>query len=141
MGVVALYSSFPAVVDEFLSSCNTKDKTLHAGFFSGFEYELVKQIANTLLPATSTPSASDVTVPYFIELVIKNCMSKWGLPVLHIEMEYGENEKAMRADMISSAKEMLESSAPAWVIEVDTPAVLYMKWAQHAWAIIPKLLY
>jgi choline dehydrogenase-like flavoprotein len=48
---------------------------------------------------------------------------KWGLPVLHIEMEYGENEKTMRADMIKSAKEMLESSDPAWVIEVDNPAV------------------
>jgi hypothetical protein len=75
MGVVVLYSSFPAVLSGFLSSCKTKDKELRAGFFSGDEYDLVKQIADTLLPATSTPSASDAHVPYFIELVVKDCMS------------------------------------------------------------------
>ncbi|HLG40243.1 MAG TPA: GMC oxidoreductase, partial [Chitinophagaceae bacterium] len=48
---------------------------------------------------------------------------KWGLPILNIEMEYGENEKLMRSDMIAAAKEMLESSDPAWVIEVDNPSV------------------
>jgi choline dehydrogenase-like flavoprotein len=47
---------------------------------------------------------------------------KWGLPILNIEMEYGENEKAMRADMIKSAKEMLESSSPDWINEVDNPS-------------------
>jgi choline dehydrogenase-like flavoprotein len=53
----------------------------------------------------------------------ENTKDKWGLPTMHIEMEYGENEKAMRADMIKSAKEMLESSDPAWVVEVDNAAV------------------
>jgi choline dehydrogenase-like flavoprotein len=48
---------------------------------------------------------------------------KWGLPTLNIEMEYGENEKLMRKDMIAAAKEMLESSDPAWVVEADNPAV------------------
>jgi hypothetical protein len=74
MGVVALYSSFPVVVSEFLSSCNSKDKELRAGFFSDDEFNLVKQIADTLLPVTSTPGASEVHVPYFIELVVKDCM-------------------------------------------------------------------
>ena len=53
----------------------------------------------------------------------ENKKDKWGLPTLNIEMEYGENEKAMRKDMIQCAKEMLESSNPAWVTEVDNPAV------------------
>ncbi|MEZ5429309.1 MAG: GMC family oxidoreductase [Pyrinomonadaceae bacterium] len=48
---------------------------------------------------------------------------KWGLPLLCVEMEYGENEKAMRKDMIASAVEMLKSSDPAWVAEVDNPPV------------------
>jgi len=48
---------------------------------------------------------------------------KWGLPMLTIEMEYGENEKMMRSDMINAAKEMLESSDPAWVVGVDHPSV------------------
>lgn len=53
----------------------------------------------------------------------KNKKDKWGLPVLNIEMEYGENEKAMREDMKKSAKEMLESAGPAWVSEYDDPAI------------------
>jgi len=48
---------------------------------------------------------------------------KWGLPILNIEMEYGENEKLMRVDMKRAAKEMLETSDPAWVIEVDNTPV------------------
>jgi choline dehydrogenase-like flavoprotein len=48
---------------------------------------------------------------------------KWGLPILNIEMEYGENEKLMRVDMKQAAKEMLETSDPAWVIEVDNTPV------------------
>ncbi|HJS53670.1 MAG TPA: GMC family oxidoreductase [Chitinophagaceae bacterium] len=44
---------------------------------------------------------------------------KWGLPILNIEMEYGENEKLMREDMKKAAIEMLEASDPAWVKEVD----------------------
>jgi hypothetical protein len=33
MGAIALYSSFPTILGEFLSSCNTKEKSLRAGFF------------------------------------------------------------------------------------------------------------
>lgn len=48
---------------------------------------------------------------------------KWGLPVLCIEMEYGENERAMRKDMASSAVEMLKSAKADWVAEFDNPPV------------------
>ena len=48
---------------------------------------------------------------------------KWGLPMLTIDMEYGENEKKMRSDMIDAAKEMLDSSDPAWIVGVDHPSV------------------
>jgi len=48
---------------------------------------------------------------------------KWGLPLLSIEMEYGENEKAMRDDMINAAKEMLTSAGPTWVSEITDPSV------------------
>lgn len=53
----------------------------------------------------------------------KTKKDKWGLPLLNIEMEYGENEKTMRSYMIHAAKEMLESSEPAWVVEVDNPSI------------------
>ena len=48
---------------------------------------------------------------------------KWGLPLLSVAMEYGENENAMRDDMINSAKEMLDSGGPVWVSEITDPSV------------------
>ncbi len=47
---------------------------------------------------------------------------KWGSPLLCIDMEYRENEKLMRKDMISSAVELLKSSNPASVAEIDSPS-------------------
>ena len=76
MGAIALYSSFPTVLSEFLSSCNTKDKELRAGFFSDNEFHLIEGVTNALLPATSTPGALDAKVPYFLDLVVKNCLNK-----------------------------------------------------------------
>jgi Gluconate 2-dehydrogenase subunit 3 len=75
MGVVALYSSFPAILGEFISSCNTKDKKLRAGFFSNDEFHLIEQLTDSMLPKTSTPGAVEAQVPYFIDLVVKNCMN------------------------------------------------------------------
>src|SRR5215471_3744284 len=75
MGVIALYSTFPAVVSEFISSCKTNSKPLRAGFFSEDQFQLVQQITDVLLPATSTPGAIEAQVPYFVDLVVKNCMS------------------------------------------------------------------
>lgn len=48
---------------------------------------------------------------------------QWGLPVLNIDMEYGENEKAMRSDMINAAKEMLNSAGPKWVADINDPSI------------------
>ena len=48
---------------------------------------------------------------------------KWGIPVLKVEMEYGENELAMKYDMINDAKEMLGTAKPAWVADVSAAAV------------------
>jgi hypothetical protein len=76
IGAVALYSSFPAVLSEFLSSCNSGTKKQRAGFFSDDEFSLVESISDIILPKTSTPGALDVQAPYFIDLVVKNCMNK-----------------------------------------------------------------
>jgi hypothetical protein len=75
MGVVALYSSFPSVLSEFISSCNTKEKKLRAGFFSDVEFQLTEQLTDTMFPKTATPGALEIQLPYFIDLVVKNCMS------------------------------------------------------------------
>ena len=75
MGVIALYSSFPAVVSEFISSCKSSNKPLRPGFFSEDQFQVIQQITDVLLPATSTPGAMEAQVPYFVDLVVKNCMS------------------------------------------------------------------
>jgi len=76
MSAIVLYSSFPTILSEFLSSCKTKDKELRAGFFSDDEFHLIEGIADALLPATSTPGALDAKVPFFLDLVVKNCLTK-----------------------------------------------------------------
>jgi len=48
---------------------------------------------------------------------------KWGLPLLKIDMEYGDNEKAMHDDMINDAKEMLSAGDPEWVVDINDPSV------------------
>ncbi len=40
----------------------------------------------------------------------KDNKDKWGLPTIDIDCEFKENEKAMRKDMMNSAKEMLEKA-------------------------------
>jgi hypothetical protein len=76
MGAIALYSSFPSVLTQFLSSCNSNSVKQRAGYFSVDEFSLIENITDIMLPKTSTPGALDVQVPYFIELVVKDCMSK-----------------------------------------------------------------
>jgi hypothetical protein len=75
ISVITLYSSFPAILGEFISSCNTRDKQLRAGFFSDHEFRLIEELTETMLPETITPGALEVQVPYFIDLVAKNCMN------------------------------------------------------------------
>ena len=76
MGVVVLYGSFPAVLSEFLVSCKTNDKIQRAGFFSDEDFQLLNQLIDIVLPRTSTPGGLDVNVPYFIDIVVRDCMSQ-----------------------------------------------------------------
>ncbi|HEY1870625.1 MAG TPA: gluconate 2-dehydrogenase subunit 3 family protein [Chitinophagaceae bacterium] len=76
MGAIALYSSFPAILSEFLSSCKASDKKLQPTFFTEDEFHSIEQVTDILLPSTSTPGALETQVPYFIDLVVKNCMGK-----------------------------------------------------------------
>ena len=76
MGVVALYGSFPSVLSEFLVSCKTKDKILRDPvFFPDEEFALLNQLIDVILPRTSTPGGLEVNAPYFIDLVVRDCMS------------------------------------------------------------------
>jgi choline dehydrogenase-like flavoprotein len=44
---------------------------------------------------------------------------KWGLPLLKVSMEYGENEKKMRVDMQQTAVDMLKAAELDWVSPFD----------------------
>ncbi|MCB0657757.1 MAG: GMC family oxidoreductase [Saprospiraceae bacterium] len=48
---------------------------------------------------------------------------QWGLPVLEIDMAYGENEMKMRKDMQATAVEMLEKAGMEWVMPFDYGAI------------------
>src|SRR5215467_14692891 len=76
MSAIALYSSFPAILSEFLSSCKASNKKLQPTFFSEDEFHSIEQVTDILLPSTSTPGALEVQVPYFVDLIVKNCMDK-----------------------------------------------------------------
>jgi hypothetical protein len=75
MGAIALYGGFPGVLAEFASSCKSKTKTLRADFFSDDEFQLLEQVTDIMLPKTTTPGALETQVPYFLDLVVKNCLS------------------------------------------------------------------
>ena len=107
MGVVALYSSFPAVLGEFISSCNSKDKIQRAGFFTDDEFQLIEGISDSLLPATSTPGALDAQVPYFIDLVVKNCMNSKDQELIKKGLQQ-MNEQSPKFSSLSS-KEKLDA--------------------------------
>jgi hypothetical protein len=103
LGVVVLYGSFPSVLSEFLVSCNANEKILRAEFFSDGEFQLLNQVVDIILPRTSTPGAIDVNAPYFIELVVRDCMSaadqqmiRKGL--LSLEHAEGKNFLSLNAD-------------------------------------------
>jgi hypothetical protein len=75
MGAITLYSSFPSIVSEFLSSCNTKQALPRTGFFTNDEYSMIEQLADSLLPKTSTPGALEVQVPVFVDMVVQHCVA------------------------------------------------------------------
>jgi choline dehydrogenase-like flavoprotein len=61
------------------------------------------------------------TLPEYKNMVTlsEDKKDKWGLPILKISMEYGENEKKMRIDMQQTAVEMLKASELDWVEPFD----------------------
>jgi hypothetical protein len=116
MGVATLYGSFPAILSEFLVSCNQKDKQLRAGFFSDAEFSLVEAITDAMLPKTSTPGGLETQVPYFTDLVIKNCISatdqqliKKGLQQLE-EQAGGKFTSLTRQEQLSIIKKTDEAA-------------------------------
>ncbi len=75
MGAVALYSSFSDVLVRFASSCNSKAQMERAGFFADDEFALLEDVTDIMLPKTATPGGLETKVPYFLDMIVKDCLS------------------------------------------------------------------
>ena len=116
VGVVALYSSFPSILSEFISSCNTKEKKLRANFFFDDEFQLTEQLTDAMFPKTTTPGALEIQLPYFIDLIVKNRMStndqqliKKGLQQLN-EQQDGKFTSPSKEEELNTIK-MIDAAA------------------------------
>ncbi|MEP7111110.1 MAG: gluconate 2-dehydrogenase subunit 3 family protein [Ferruginibacter sp.] len=106
MGVATLYSSFPAVLGEFISSCNSGEKNLRAGFFSKDEFYLIEQVTDSMLPKTATPGALEAQVPYFIDLVVKNCMNNKDQQLLKNGLQQLNDQPAGKFSSLSPGEKL-----------------------------------
>ena len=132
MGAIALYASFPGVLAEFVSSCKSKTKTLRAGFFSDDEFALIEQVIDTLLPKTTTPGALETKVPYFLDLVVKNCLSPADQQLIKKGLkELNEQAKGKFGSLSKKEKQSLVNK---------TDASAYNNDAGKAWFLIVKKL-
>ena len=75
LGVISLYSSFPIILGEFAVSCQNKEKHIYAAFLGDGDYATLSAVIDVLLPKTTTPGGVETQVPYFIDLVLKNCIT------------------------------------------------------------------
>ena len=89
-----------------------KRQTIKAGFFSDDEFHLIEGISDALLPETSTPGALDAKVPYFIDLVVKNCMTnddqqmiKKGLQQMNEQEKFLSLSSAEKLDAVKKMDE------------------------------------
>ena len=123
VGAIALYSSFPAILAEFFSSCKAKEKQLRAGFFSDHEFHLVEGISDALLPTTSSPGALDAQVPYFIDLVVKSCLDengqqliRKGLQQMDAQTKFSSLSRTKRSDTVRKIDEaaFADNSDETW---------------------------
>lgn len=74
-GAIALFASFPAVLSEFSVAVEGAE-TLKPQFFTFDEFALLEEVVDIILPATKTPGGKATQVPAFIDLVVKDCLSK-----------------------------------------------------------------
>ncbi len=106
MGVIALYGSFPSILGQFVSSCNSPNKKLRAGFFSDKEFQLTEQLTDSLMPGTTTPGALETQVPYFIDLVVKNCMNTDDQQIIKKGLQQLDDQQAGKFSSLSKEEKL-----------------------------------
>lgn len=74
-GTIALFASFPTVLSEFSVAVEAAEK-LKPQFFTADEFVLLEDMVDIILPNTKTPGGKATQAPAFIDLVVKDCLSK-----------------------------------------------------------------
>ena len=111
MGLVSSHILFPSILSGFLVRCSLPEKESYEPlFFSKIEYDQVKEILDTIIPATSTKSASEVLVQDFLDEVFAKCFNseqqtvlKEGLEKLIPEFLSAEDKTAYLSDVDQKA--------------------------------------
>lgn len=102
-GILALYSSFPAAVSEFLVSCSSGDK-LHAQFFSPSEFNLIQQLTDIVLPRTTTPGGIDTQTHFFIDKIVGECLSPKDQQLIRKGLEDLDNTNNKKFSSLSASE-------------------------------------
>jgi hypothetical protein len=111
----------PAVMSALLQGCQVEPQAdWTPEFFSVEQGQLIRQVTDHILPATDTPGASDVGVPEYIDMMVKNCMDEEDQAKFMAGLEAFEKEAAAKL-----GKGLLEASAEEqlnWLKSVDSAA-------------------
>lgn len=120
IGLIGGSSLLPAVLAEFLSSCNGKDMSAYTPvFFTKTEYGQITRIIDCIIPATGTRSASQVNVHVFLDLVFQQCLATEEQQEIHAGLKSIETEFDTTPDKNVFVKELDEKAfgkkeANAW---------------------------
>ena len=70
----------------FLTGCNNPDKVVGAGPFTDADIAFLDEVAETILPKTSTPGAKDAQVGQFMTVMVNDCYTKEDQDAFHAGM-------------------------------------------------------
>jgi len=112
----------------FLSSCNNTDttaKTATSGAFSNDDIAFLDEVAETILPKTSTPGAKDAQVGAFMTVMVNDCYPEADQKIFHEGMKKLDDasNKLNNASFIKSTTEQRH----ALLVNLDKEAKEYQK--------------
>ncbi len=67
----------------FLTGCNNPDKVIGSGSFTEDDIAFLDEVAETILPKTTTPGAKDAKVGGFMKVMVNDCYTKDEQQVFH----------------------------------------------------------
>ena len=112
----------------FLSGCNNTDttaKTATSGAFSNDDIAFLDEVAETILPKTSTPGAKDAQVGAFMTVMVNDCYPEADQKIFHEGMKKLDDasNKLNNASFIKSTTEQRH----ALLVNLDKEAKEYQK--------------